>query len=421
MKMFRRLALIPRSLLCLSLVAFATAANASPLQLGKVGPWGQLESYEIVLEPADQLIREPLYTYPPLIWAFPPDWDLERIGHFLTRSGIAPAEVAAMLESGTVKHHVNATTLLPTARAIIDLNPQQRAALYAEFSKWGINPFQTAPFSLGGDNVSSLAALATHPFPEDFLKFADKFVFEGSPRNLLSDYPLLCTELPDEVAVRIRFAKLLLRSRALMVRLRIPEGTSLDEVRKYWTLDGKIESSLPALNAAFPTDDPAAAPPLDLVHLLPPLPRQLLYTYSPVALAVGEFRPDCFWSSLNFFEEDFSQRYLDPIVGELLGSEWIPVEKPYRFGDLILIKELRSGDAVHACNYLADDLVFTKNGKSFLRPWLIQPISEVEKTYSVDGFHQTAVYRHRRFLPRQSSSAPAPDEPTRNAEPPLPR
>ena len=52
-----------------------------------------------------------------------------------------------------------------------------------------------------------------------------------------------------------------------------------------------------------------------------------------------------------------------------------------QFGDLILIKDAETGDWIHACNYIADDLIFTKNGKSMGRAWIISKLSDVVNSY----------------------------------------
>ncbi len=398
MKTFQRLTLILSLAPALALPASPAGEETATLHSGNVGPWGQLEWFEVALEPSDLVLSEPLYTHPPLIWAFPPDWSPDGIAAFLREGGVPEAEIVAMLAPENRRQLSMAVTVVPTEKAILSLTPETRATLYRRMAEWRINPYQSTPFSLGGDNVETLAGMASHPFSPEFIRFANQFVYRGEPKNVLSDYPLLCARLPDRVDVRLSLAKLLLRSRALMVRLRIPPGADPEEVRRYWTLDGRYDSGIATFDAAFGDASTEEAPSLDLVHLLPPLPRQFLNTYGTRALAVGDLRPDCFWTALNFFEDDISQRYLDPIIGDVLGNEWLPVDPPYRFGDLVLIHETDSDAAIHACNYLADGLVFTKNGKSLLRPWLIQHLDQVAEIYSVEGKHRTTFYRHRRFL-----------------------
>ena len=52
-----------------------------------------------------------------------------------------------------------------------------------------------------------------------------------------------------------------------------------------------------------------------------------------------------------------------------------------RFGDVVLITDEDKQVSMHACNYLADGLVFTKNGRSFSRPWVVDHLNEVQAGY----------------------------------------
>lgn len=400
MKFARRSALVsyPTALIAaLSLSPWSVSADPPGVTLGEVGPWGQLETFPIVLEPSDTVLREPLYQLPLPTWSFPADWSVERIASLFRENGIAASEIETMLRPENRRLDGAFQFFFPSETAILSLDPRRRAALYAVLGQWSTNPYQSMPFSLGARNVTSLAALSPHPIPTEVLQLADRLVYLNEPKHVFADFGLVSLRLPDPAA-RLAFVKVLLRSPSLMVRLRVPLHADPEEVRRYWSLDGRYPGNLPFLEAAITDHDGEAGEPIDLVHLLPPLPRQLLYAYSPQSLAVGAQRPDCFWSALNFFEDEFSQRYLDPVVGESVGTAWLPVEGASRFGDLVVIHSIINDTAIHGCTYLADGLVFTKNGKSPVRPWLIQTLDEVKATYCRDDQHQVLSFRHRRFL-----------------------
>ncbi len=405
MKSARRPALISCLLVLVAALPRPSAIADNPgVRLGEVGPWGQIETFQIVLEPSDMVLREPLYQIPLPTWSFPADWNTERIAALFREHGIPASEIETMLLPENRHRDGNFQFFLPTENAILGLDPERRAALYEVLGQWTTNPYQSVPFSLGARDVSELAALAAHSLPPEVLQLADRLVYMKEPKHVFSDYFLVSRQLPDP-ASRLAFVKVLLRSPSLMVRLRIPPSANPAEVRRYWSLDGKYTGSLPFLDAAIPVYEEEASEPIDLVHLLPPLPRQLLYAYSPRSLAVGTHRPDCFWSALNFFEDEFSQRFLDPVAGESLGTEWLPIEGPSRFGDLVLIQSTVDDLAIHGCTYLADGLVFTKNGKSLVRPWLIQTLDEVKATYCHDDQHRVLNFRHRRFLSPEEREA----------------
>jgi hypothetical protein len=51
-------------------------------------------------------------------------------------------------------------------------------------------------------------------------------------------------------------------------------------------------------------------------------------------------------------------------------------------GDLLLLSA-RNEAVVHAAVYVADDLVFTKNGESYTQPWILMRMADMIDTYNV--------------------------------------
>jgi hypothetical protein len=54
------------------------------------------------------------------------------------------------------------------------------------------------------------------------------------------------------------------------------------------------------------------------------------------------------------------------------------------------------GNIFHAVNYLADDLVFTKNGVSPLAPWVILPLDTVIDYYRTRSEKPKLLYHRRK-------------------------
>ena len=51
--------------------------------------------------------------------------------------------------------------------------------------------------------------------------------------------------------------------------------------------------------------------------------------------------------------------------------------KPYRFGDLLLFFDVEKSDVIHTCIYIADDIVYTRNDRSPLRPFMLMKIGDL--------------------------------------------
>ena len=70
-------------------------------------------------------------------------------------------------------------------------------------------------------------------------------------------------------------------------------------------------------------------------------------------------------------------RLLDPTSRTV--QAYATVEAPYRYGDILCF--LEGGEGLHTCVYVADDIVFTKNGDSILAPWVLMQVKDVEAIY----------------------------------------
>jgi len=102
--------------------------------------------------------------------------------------------------------------------------------------------------------------------------------------------------------------------------------------------------------------------------------------------------PDCHWTSLNFFNNTARSYYLDTrlAAGALL-SQYERVNAPYRFGDVLAF--VSSDSVLHSCVFIADDIVYTKNGENILAPWVFQRMDDVMAIYQTDTSVQIQGYR----------------------------
>jgi hypothetical protein len=135
---------------------------------------------------------------------------------------------------------------------------------------------------------------------------------------------------------------------------------------------------------------------LDLVHLLPPTARRLLYTFPGQNFGRTGYYPDCHWTSLNFNNFEPLDRLADPTLATAYTLEnYTKVTGPFHYGDVIFLMDGNSGNAVHSCVYLADDIVFTKNGRSPTKPWVLMKLEDVIAQYELFYTPQLACYRRK--------------------------
>jgi hypothetical protein len=121
---------------------------------------------------------------------------------------------------------------------------------------------------------------------------------------------------------------------------------------------------------------------IDVLHLLPPFARKRVNSY-PAPLAAGQRPPDCYWSAFNFFNDPPDDRYFDDQVWrEELQKEFQFVEQP-TFGDLVFLTR-PDGVPIHCAVFIADDVVFTKNGANLRQPWKLMKMEDMLARYPED-------------------------------------
>lgn len=358
---------------------FGTALNPEERKQ-TVGPWGNLEFYQLILEPSDFFVS---------ISSDLRNWKEATVWKF---SALNSAGVEGILENAGVKRELrdillsdqylafNGETSLyeirPPEDVIIALNSENRRILYPQIHpRTDKNPFY-ASFALpvGGLDVVTYVPTGV---PQEQLDLINRLSFKKGNTTQFSDIKLVFAKAQTE-SERRRILKTIARERSLAVKLRISGDSNLPQLANYWSAGGKNREILPMLESVLMT---SGIETLDLVHLLPPTPRKLLHTYpSPDGSGLGKEMPDCYWTAASFFSEDPPDRYLDSIA-QVITNRYEKALKPFQLGDLILLTDKQTGLPIHACNYIAGNLVYTKNGKSLARPWIISSLEDVVEEY----------------------------------------
>lgn len=381
--MFPRLA----SALALLLTCFvapyggAVAADSSASPIYKrlpEGPWGSLEAFPLLLEPSDFLVSQ----NPDLrLWSQGTVWefaakDQATVRSALAESGLKEEWIERLLSDEHLKREGNLFEVRPPPEILLGVSAEQRALLYRRFSPRDEDSPYTHPYSLLPGGIRSGAPDDTG-VSEEKLQLIEKLSYQNGLVTRFSDINYLFSQTPDD-GERWRILKTLMRERSLIVQLRITPSMDLALLADYWTSRGKNKEILPMFESVVSTP---GVDRIDLAHLLPPLPRRLLHTYPDISVwRIGADAPDCFWTSFNFFSSEPANRHLD-FVGHVFEARYERAERPYQLGDLILVIDQTTGKWVHACNYIAANLVFTKNGHSGGRPWVIQSLDDVVRGY----------------------------------------
>lgn len=307
---------------------------------------------------------------------------------------LAPAEVGARLapvgigqssEGGVLNFEViigddGGTKVLPSDGLILSLSPDQRTALSEILKEWEENWYYVTPILIeSGDPVQWYreAGLA-----EDVVSMIAQLCYKQGRATVFSDPAVVYRRLPT-VESRERFLRAMTLTRTLVARIRIGGGGPGDlEALQYWRAGHKDQDTAPILEAIA---DSAAVERLDIAHLLPPLPRKLLYTYPGEADTLMGERFDCHWTCLNFFRSQPNGRVWDPNVRGEYFTEKFEAADSLRYGDVVLLNDKATGELVHSAVYLAADIFYTKNGEGLGHPWQLMRYGDLLNYYSING------------------------------------
>jgi hypothetical protein len=325
-----------------------------------------------------------------------PVWFLPGVGtgqvrELLTAAGVPGEDASRLAASARPEPRISGVVLAPDPGWVRGLPTEVRARLYATLARTGLNEDQAQAFRYKGPSAeawlgSSLISPRTRQLVEpllyregDYLHFADVELVRAEIQN------------PDELR---RLAKGLLRQPTVIVKLTVGDASSVGALADYWGRGGRRTDVRPLLESV------AGAGPdgsIDIAHLLPVLARDYLYRY-PRLTAADFDRPvlaNCLWTALNFFEPHPDDRFLDVNTAlSTLKQDYYVVEDEFELGDIVAFLDA-DGNIFHAAVYVADDLVFSKNGTSPMAPWTIMSLDDLKGYYRTRSESPRLIY-HRR-------------------------
>jgi hypothetical protein len=362
------------------------------VQACAAGPWGRLSYYYFYLEAPDYVVAQ--FPLPATMtkWVFNLE-DFNKIEPLLASVGMAPERIEQLILPRRVVKDERYVYLFPSGSDIESLTPESRSAIYTELARNPANVFHYSPVYFLADSVQEWAKESG--LPDETVSTIERLAYRSGDALVFSDIPLLLTHAQNVAEARLIMQKLT-RVRTLMAQLDLSRDDSIPDLLNYWStgLGLRRKEMEPLMNAIVHTKGVAY---LDILHLLPPLPRKLLYTYPDMGYATEGRMPDCHWTSLNFFNIRPQQYLLDThLATSLVKQDFEKVEPPFKYGDVLMFIE-PDGKAVHSATYLADDIMFSKNGSNILAPWLLMRLQDLMKLYNVrPGQTRIEGFRHKK-------------------------
>ncbi len=353
------------------------------------GPWGNVEWHYIYLEAPEGIVDQYAQPSPNPSWTFSGATPGE-VRTLLSTAGIAAATVDAWLaDKRAILEGPESVTLFPSVAEIESLSRPTRQIVYAELAKSPHNEFHVDPFFIFDRSIDEW--LGPRKVRPEIRKLFERLTYQRGDVLAFSDMSVLMSYAKDAAEAR-DLMKLCTRIRAIMAYERVDATSDLDALAKYWTVAPRRKDVRPILESVGQL---AGGGRLGLAHLLPSLPRKLMYTYPTSDLATSGKLPNCHWTTLNFFNHRVENLLLDTrLATSRVLQAYQKVEPPYTFGDALFFLD-GTGGAVHSFTYICDDLVFTKNGDAMNAPWCISRIGTMRRLYAATSGMTLQGYRRQ--------------------------
>ena len=355
------------------------------------GPWGSMKCAYVYLEAPASLIEEFPLPSPIPRWTFPTT-ALSGLPALFAKAGLAKSLIDTLFSSKHLVKEGAFVYLLPPLNELESLTAETRAVIYSELAKYPENEYHTDPVLVIGTTIDEWYKGSR--LRSEIIQKIKQLSYMRGEAIAFSDIPVLLNYAQSDSEARAIF-KACTRTRNLMIRLKLDRNANADEIIKYWSFGTGIRRKdlEPLIRSVMELD---GVDDLGLVHLLPALARKLLYTYPGLDMAKHGVMPDCHWTSLNFFNYEPHEYLLDArLATSQVLEQFTPVEPPYQFADVLFFLDNTTGDAFHSCVHLADNIVYTKNGRNILSPWVIMRLEDVKKIYLYKGNGRVQGFRRK--------------------------
>ena len=360
---------------------------AAPAVSTTSAPWGEIEYTPIELERPDESFTDSSAPVPPTTWFFR-DFSEQKVAELLDAANLTQEQRRLLADKTHWRAQTNGCLILPPAEVIRTLTPEVRGRIYSVLRLFPENPLHQNPARFVATEFDDW--LAQCGLPEDKKELFRSLTYRDGGRVLFADFEYI--ESQCSRPERKLLASAISQSPCLYMKLRVRPDTDVDALLRYWGRGGQGKTMKPFLHSL--THVPGGAS-LSVTFFFPEFARLRLYTYPDSTTDQSATRQDCFWTAMNFFNQEPDNRLFDPnFLRQALESSYVQVATNWVFGDVIAVTDA-SGRPIHMCVYVADDVVFTKNGLDTIEPWRLIKISEMMKTYGASGPAQLVGFRRK--------------------------
>ena len=333
-------------------------------------PWGRVEYKSIPLEDSSEVFLDGSERLKKPKWIFE-NYSSRQLAELLDSCFLNDHQKAFVLDTNHWEALTNGFAISPPDELIRGLSKETRQCLYPALARSSpANYVQNYPFRFPPTDFDERIAESGLP--------AKKIELIRSLTYTNSGFLCLCVDEPLQGLFTTNEFQMLVKTLysipSVCARLWVMPDSNIEALVKYWGRGGRAKAIRPLLESLARIPEGGS---INISYFLPPFARLRLYTFPDPATDPMVAKEDCFFTALNFFNEQPDRQYLDNNnTRRALQTDYHPVKGNPMFGDLVTLLD-PAGNAIHACVYLADDVVFTKNGANYLQPWVLIRIPDM--------------------------------------------
>jgi hypothetical protein len=355
------------------------------------GPWGDIQSWNVRIEQPLEYVGFEKASGDGPYWNFGPVTP-ESVSQTLRDSGYSEAQVSTLI-SGARRLQDGSVVVSPSPELVSALDGTNRSKLYLRLAANPANRFQNSPYHISDGKVEKL-------FDEKFdsnseaVGLMKSLLYERNGFTYFSD-PEVVLKVLKTREERLKFLQSLTSQNVVMLRLLVRPDTDIDKPLNYWCLGmpGVLMKDLRSLLEAQQRLPEGGS--ISILYLLPPLARERLFTSPLPPDGGGSKLPDCHWTALNFFRAEPDPKLADnDYASDFIVKNFYEIARPGICGDLVLLLD-QQNRVVHSSVYIADDIVFTKNGINYAQPWVLMHEKEMIGAFSALEPVKVAYFRRK--------------------------
>jgi len=358
-------------------------------------PYGDLEITSIPFENSEEVFLDRAERLKKAEWVFEPATAAQTY-QFLQGVELSDEQKRELLATNSWTVQASNCTIRPSQELLLNLSRTAREKIYGALGQCSSNYAQCFPFRFPPNRFEE--RFAHSGLSADSVQFVRNLCYTNEGLLSFCEIGLASAKLkPAEFNGLIR---VLYSVPTVRLRLRVHPDSDVNQLAAYWGKGGREKRVRPILEslARMPDSDSVS-----IAYLLPGVARLRLFTFPDIERDASEAREDCFFTALNFFNKYADQRFFDKANSrQALQNDYRLVNEHPTFGDLITVIN-GQGDALHIAVYIAEDIVFTKNGMNVLQPWVMMRMDDMMSYFPSPEPLRIAIFRKKEFA--QSSVA----------------